>query len=654
MPPPRGTAMLCLALLAAGLADPPKLDRHGIPLPAGAIARLGSSHLGGAARGFDLTPDGKTVVTVGGFWWADGDAVRLWDAATGTLQRSLSHRSAMAVVVSVDGTRAAVQGVGDTSCWDVKAGRRLWTYPPMPNAGDRTSAVAVSPDGKLVVVGGDNLTLLDAATGETVRTITRRQRSNIVVAVSFSPDGTLVAAEDQYELRVWAAATGQLVRTMDGPATVGGLAFTPDGKHLLAAVWDNKTAGVPVWEIATGKRVRTLAGHAVSAAAVAVSPDGRLAATCGGPSPFTADRSQGPDHDTHIYDLATGERRHVLPGLHTAAAGLRFTPDSKTLLTGDGAVRFWDVATRQQLRRQEGHEETVADLRFDGDTLVTAGIDGTVRGWNPRTGEQKWVKPTGTTQPVDVSLSPDGRRVCVTWPRGPLVVASEVATGAELGRVVENSYPPPLFTPAGDGLLAIGAKQLTRHPFGGKPTAVPYPAGLEWPGGLGPDGATAWKVVSVATKEQADEYNKRSAIRDGPAPPYAVALWDLNTGKETGRLPLGESGTRFARPVWSPDGRQIAVSGRVVSVWDLPTGQKRAEVLNEPTLAGPIWSPDGKLLAFTQGEFLMPWDVAASRPAGAKYSLGTARSYKLRWSPDGKLLAAVTATTVLVYDTPVR
>jgi len=51
----------------------------------------------------------------------------------------------------------------------------------------------------------------------------------------FSPDGTLIAAEDNFELRLWDVASGQIVRTMDVKINVAELALTPDGKEPVAA-----------------------------------------------------------------------------------------------------------------------------------------------------------------------------------------------------------------------------------------------------------------------------------------------------------------------------------------------------------------------------------------------------------------------------------
>jgi WD40 repeat protein len=65
------------------------------------------------------------------------------------------------------------------------------------------------------------------------------------LAVAYSPDRRrLASASRDWQVRVWDAATGQLLATLDGHRhTVSALAFSSDGQRLAAA----KGASVLVW-----------------------------------------------------------------------------------------------------------------------------------------------------------------------------------------------------------------------------------------------------------------------------------------------------------------------------------------------------------------------------------------------------------------------
>src|SRR5262249_46290190 len=62
-----------------------RTDREGVPLPAEAVARIGSTRLrhGWLPRNLDYSPDGKLLASYG---W---NRLRIWDAASGKLVRHI-------------------------------------------------------------------------------------------------------------------------------------------------------------------------------------------------------------------------------------------------------------------------------------------------------------------------------------------------------------------------------------------------------------------------------------------------------------------------------------------------------------------------------------------------------------------------------------
>ena len=80
------------------------------------------------------------------------------------------------------------------------------------------------------------------------------------------------------------------------PVVVTALAFTPDGKRLVAGGHHELT----VWEAATGKLVKRVRTRAERAYALVFLPDGKLAVAGGRP---------GQEGDVRVYDLAAAPQK---------------------------------------------------------------------------------------------------------------------------------------------------------------------------------------------------------------------------------------------------------------------------------------------------------------------------------------------------------
>src|SRR5262249_51104672 len=127
---PAGLTLTLALMLPAFAAPPPRPvaptgpgDRYGDPLPAAAIARLGtlrwrqSSGVGSVA----LSPDGKRIASVGAW------NVSVWDTQTGReLLRLKDQWSERIVSFSPDGrTLLATDSQGSIRHWDVETEKLL-------------------------------------------------------------------------------------------------------------------------------------------------------------------------------------------------------------------------------------------------------------------------------------------------------------------------------------------------------------------------------------------------------------------------------------------------------------------------------------------------------------------------------------------------
>jgi len=83
----------------------------------------------------------------------------------------------------------------------------------------------------------------------------------------FSPDGTrALSGSEDGTLKLWDAASGQLLRTFEGYHNVYSVAFSPDGTRVLSggdyeSVLGSHADTLKLWDVASGELLRSFAGH---------------------------------------------------------------------------------------------------------------------------------------------------------------------------------------------------------------------------------------------------------------------------------------------------------------------------------------------------------------------------------------------------------
>jgi WD40 repeat protein/transcriptional regulator with XRE-family HTH domain len=150
------------------------------------------------SRWMAFTPDGRTLAAVGNE--ADGDQVRLFDAATGRNRRTikLSAQFLSAFAFSPDGrTLATVSGSrGSVTIWNGRTGRLQDSF----RAEGEVASLAFSPDARtLAASGAKGVQLWDLATSQNRLTLPTRSPE----AVAFSPDGRTLAIGTDGSVGVW-------------------------------------------------------------------------------------------------------------------------------------------------------------------------------------------------------------------------------------------------------------------------------------------------------------------------------------------------------------------------------------------------------------------------------------------------------------------
>lgn len=213
--------------------------------------------------------DGTRIATA-----SNDDTAKIWDAHTGKeLLTLVGHKEwVFGVAFSPDGSHLATGSFdGTIKIWDALTGENLATF---TGPKGRVFSIVYSPDGARLATsnfeGTGAANVWDAITGKELLAL--NTHTNLIQQVVFSPDGTrLATASFDGTAKVWDANTGKELFTLSGHSgTLFDVRFSRDGRYL-ATVSVDKTA--KVWDALTGKEILTLYAPA-SLTGVAFSPDG--------------------------------------------------------------------------------------------------------------------------------------------------------------------------------------------------------------------------------------------------------------------------------------------------------------------------------------------------------------------------------------------
>lgn len=607
-----------------GQADDSRVaaDRHGDPLPAGTVARLGTLRFrhGHFITSIAFSPDGKSVATT------DSNRIlRLWDAATGQERRRFGGQSGpfagAPAVFSPDG-RILVAGDGQKNLllWEAATGKELHRYPGRGCA----TCQAFSPDGQCLALSDydGTLILLEAATGKVLRTFAGHTQR--VERVAFSPDGRLLASAGlDATVRIWETTSGKQLRQLAGHKLhVEALAFSPDGK-LLASGGGFGDSSIILFEVPTGAEVRRFKADDSSwgLTQLAFSPDGRLLASAGGDQtnrlwdPTTGQEVRrfnrvakgtsvrgcvafSPDgkvlagrgqHDTVLclWDVATGRELGDFAAHASAIQAVAISPDGTRIASGakDGSVFLWESGTGQLLQRSEGHADSVLNLSFtpDGRLLASLGADQAIQIRETQTGRAQ--QSISAANGRCVAFAPDGRTLAVGHTGGTVTIW-ETASGKQL-------------------------RQFQTHPFRFDPDGERYVAPVSALA-FAPDGKT------LATGLDTDLEQREEVFY----------LYDLATTRLVRRIqvpPGDRDNCRHSQAAlaFSPDGKTLITGSghKLVRLWEVATGKERRR-LAANNVPGPnnwpysvAFSPDAQLLVSWghQNSLLRLWDLTTGR-----------------------------------------
>jgi WD40 repeat protein len=222
---------------------------------------------------------------------------------------------------------------------------------------------------------------------------------DMVEALTFSPDGTLLASGGYRSVKLWRRQPWASEAKIEvGPLFA--LTVSPDGKRIATGT----ASGIRIWS-PSGAMQKEITGHSGDVKALKFSPDGML--LCSG----------GADKTLRVWKVEGGEEvtKAETPAVVLSVAWLG---DGKRVVSGgaDNVIRVWQLpdssgplTMAKEIKGHSGPVNALETLLPDGKQIVSGSADGSVQIWDPESGASVRKMNHGGSI-LSVAVRKDGKR----------------------------------------------------------------------------------------------------------------------------------------------------------------------------------------------------------------------------------------------------
>ncbi|MFD5432705.1 protein kinase [Kitasatospora sp. NPDC127067] len=325
-----------------------------------------------------LLPNARTLGSTEMPWWTDDVYQEMRYSKDGG-----SYGAEIPIRIAASG-RIALTGDldGTIRVWDLRDGSR----PLMLHGHTRSLRdIDVTPDARMAVSFSDDNTIRvwDLRTGSCVQVIATAHLDGLWSSVRISPDGRLVLWGGDGLVQLRDLATGHHQVLHDGEFG-GQITLSDDGRRAMFAA-DGK---LHLFELSRGRGRELLVFEA----------DAGILSMVLSPGAYFAVIGTNSGRVLRVCELTQGRLVRAIAGADSASS-LSLSADGRYALSGasDKTVRFWDLVNGQCVRTfKAAHEDFVEAVWMSGDARfgLSVGQDNAIR---------HWLLPAGHPAPYQLS-----------------------------------------------------------------------------------------------------------------------------------------------------------------------------------------------------------------------------------------------------------